>query len=97
LVSALEYNRRITPPQLPTPKHKSDGGSTDYYKTPEGAEDLQDLIEYKDMRWNVANIFKACYRLGEKADTDVMYDLNKMAYFIERERKRVSKQLSLSL
>jgi hypothetical protein len=29
------------------------------------------------------DIFKACYRLGEKQGTDVEYDLNKMKFFIE--------------
>jgi len=29
------------------------------------------------------NLFKACYRLGEKEGVDVRYDLNKMKFFIE--------------
>jgi hypothetical protein len=29
------------------------------------------------------DIFKACYRLGEKEGVDVLYDLNKMKFFIE--------------
>ena len=29
------------------------------------------------------DIFKACYRLGEKQGADVLYDLNKMKFFVE--------------
>ena len=29
------------------------------------------------------DIFKACYRLGEKDGTSIDYDLNKMKFFIE--------------
>jgi hypothetical protein len=71
-------------------KHKSDGGSTDYYKIPDGAVDLQDLIEHKDMNFSIGNIFKACYRLGEKSGTDLLYDLNKIIFFAEREKARLS-------
>lgn len=69
-------------------KVKSDGGSTSYYDIPEGAKDLGDLVEYKDMNFNIGNIFKAAYRLGEKDGTDKVYDLNKIIYFAQRELKR---------
>jgi hypothetical protein len=29
------------------------------------------------------DIFKACYRLGEKDGADLLYDLNKMEFFIK--------------
>lgn len=70
-------------------KVKSDGGSTSYYDIPEGAKDLGDLVEYKDMNFNIGNIFKAAYRLGEKDGTDKVYDLNKIIYFAQRELKRI--------
>ena len=69
-------------------KVKSDGGSTSYYDIPQGAKDLGDLVEYKDMNFNIGNIFKAAYRLGEKDGTDKVYDLNKIIYFAQRELKR---------
>lgn len=65
-------------------KTKSDGGSTDYYKIPPDSRELNDLIEHKNMSFALGNIFKACYRLGEKADTDALYDINKIIYFAER-------------
>jgi len=63
---------------------KSDGGSTSYYELPEGATELNDLIEHKNMSFALGNIFKACYRLGEKDSADALYDLNKIVYFANR-------------
>lgn len=62
----------------------SDGGSTSYYELPAGATELNDLIEHKRMSFALGNIFKACYRFGEKDAASRMYDLNKIIYFAER-------------
>lgn len=62
----------------------SDGGSTDYYRLPVNATELNDLIEHKRMSFALGNIFKACYRFGEKDAASRMYDLNKIIYFAER-------------
>lgn len=67
---------------------KSDGGSTAYYDLPKEAKDIGDLIEYRDMSFNVGNIFKACYRIGQKDGTTELYDLEKIVYFAQRELKR---------
>lgn len=69
-------------PQDRTKVH-SDGLSTSYYTLPAHAKELRHLISHKGMSKSRGDIFKACYRLGEKAGTDVMYDLNKMKFFIE--------------
>ncbi len=74
-----------------TAKQVSDGSSTSYYKIPEGCTDLIDLIELKNMNFAIGNIFKACFRLGEKAGNDNMYDLNKIRFFVDREIERVKK------
>jgi hypothetical protein len=42
-----------------------DGWSSDYYKLPNDASELGDLIEHRNMNFNVGNIFKAAYRLGK--------------------------------
>ena len=63
---------------------KSDGGSSNYYKIPKGATELNDLIEHKQMSFALGNIFKACYRLGDKEGTNLQYDLNKIIYFAQR-------------
>ena len=62
----------------------SDGGSTSYYELPPHATELNDLIEHKGMSFALGNIFKACYRFGEKGAASRMYDLNKIIYFAER-------------
>jgi len=64
-------------------KTASDGGSTDYYAFPPHATELRHLISAKDMSFSRGNLFKACYRLGEKDGVDPLYDLNKMKFFIE--------------
>jgi hypothetical protein len=64
-------------------KVASDGASTDYYKLPEHADELRHLISHKNMSKSRGDIFKACYRLGEKEGVDIGYDLNKMKFFIE--------------
>ena len=68
-----------------------DGWSTDYYRLPEGAKEMQDLIEYRDMNFAMANIFKACYRYGHKENTSKEYDLNKIIWYAQRELKRLKK------
>lgn len=67
------------------PKTKSDGGSASYYDLPKHALDIGDLIEHRNMSFNVGNIFKACYRLDAKEGVDAEYDLNKIIYFANRE------------
>lgn len=62
----------------------SEGGSTDYYRLPDGATELMDLIEHRRMSFALGNIFKACYRFGEKDTASRLYDINKIIYFAER-------------
>ena len=64
-------------------KTASDGLSTDYYALPEHATELRHLISHKGMSKSRGDIFKACYRLGEKDGTAIEYDLNKMKFFID--------------
>lgn len=68
---------------------RNNGGTTDYYAVPPKAETLNDLIDHKNMAWNVANIFKAAYRLGEKETASALYDLNKIIYYAQREIKKL--------
>ena len=68
------------------------GGSTpSQYALPNGAKELQDLIEYREMNFAVGNIFKACYRLGTKDGVSAEYDLNKIIFFAKRELARVQR------
>ena len=70
----------------------SDGGSTSYYNLPTGASELNDLIEHKKMSFALGNIFKACYRFGEKDAADMLYDLNKIKFFADRLINQIKKE-----
>ena len=61
----------------------SDGSHADYYILPTHAKELRHLISAKSMSFARGNVFKACYRLGEKEGVDILYDLNKMKLFVE--------------
>lgn len=61
----------------------STGGSTSYYELPEHATELRHLISHKGMSKSRGDIFKACYRLGEKDGSTTIYDLNKMKFFVD--------------
>jgi hypothetical protein len=67
------------------------GWSSKYYEIPEGATELQDLVEHKNMNFAVGNIFKAAYRLGDKPGTEELYDLDKIIWFAQREKSRILK------
>lgn len=71
-------------------KHKHTGGDGNkWYDLPKGANQLQDLIEHKNMNGNIKDVFKACYRVGEKDGTEEAYDVEKMAYYSLRELGRI--------
>ena len=70
---------------------KLTGWSSSYYELPKGATELQDLIEYKNMNFAMANVFKAAYRLGDKPGTEELYDLDKIIWFAQREKARLLK------
>lgn len=89
--SAEVFPMEEEPKYLQNLNSTNNGGSTDYYKLPEEAKDLQDLIEHKDMNFALGNIFKACYRLGECNHSDELRELNKIKWFIDREIKRLKR------
>ncbi len=71
------------------PNSNNNGGSTDYYKLPTNAKDLQDLIESKEMNFSQGNIFKAIYRANENHHSTYERDLNKIIWFANRELERI--------
>lgn len=73
-------------------KFSSNGGSSAYYQLPEDAVELQDLIEYCNMNFAIGNIFKACFRQNRKSNVDDLYDINKIIWFANREKKRLEKK-----
>lgn len=64
---------------------KATGLGNNYYRLPKGATEIQDLIEHKKMPFSIGNIFKACYRIGEKPSVSREYDLEKIIWFANRE------------
>ena len=71
------------------PSQIEKGGSTSYYDLPKNADTIQDLIEYRDMNGSIKDIFKACYRLGQKDGMSDIDDVTKMAYYSLRELGRL--------
>jgi hypothetical protein len=63
----------------------NNGGSTDYYKFDPEWKEVSDIIEAKDMGFNIGNIFKSCFRLGGEHHSSRERDLNKIIYFAQRE------------
>jgi len=72
-------------------KETSDGSTAGYYQFPEGASELQDLISYKNMNGQIAEIFRACYRYGEVSHSSMLRDAKKIRFYAEAEIARLEK------
>ena len=72
-------------------KVKSDGSTASYYELPVGATELQHLISYKDMNAQMGEIFRACYRYGEVAHSEMLRDAKKIRFYIDAEIERLKK------
>ena len=70
---------------------KSDGSTASYYVLPNGAKQLQDLISHKNMNAQIGEIFRACYRYGEVAHSEMLRDAKKIKFYAEAEIKRLEK------
>ena len=70
-------------------KEISDGSTADYYEVPSNAVALQDLISHKNMNAQIGEIFRACYRYGEVAHSDMLRDAKKIKFYAEAEIKRL--------
>ena len=71
---------------------KSDGSTAKYYELPDHAQELQDLISFKDMNAQIGEIFRSCYRYGEVSHSDKMRDINKVLFYAEAEKKKLSRE-----
>lgn len=72
-------------------KEKSDGSHADYYKLPEGATQLQDLISYRSQNAQIGEIFRACYRYGLCGHSDEIRDIKKILFYAQAELDRLEK------
>lgn len=89
IVSAYMANKKQAVKETP---NKSDGSSADYYRLPEGATQLQDLISHRNMNAQLGEIFRAAYRFGMASHSDQLRDAKKIKFYIEAEIKRLEKQ-----
>lgn len=74
------------------PKHIPGGSTPSQYALPEGATEIQDLIEYREMNHAVATIFEACYRTGHCAHSNELRNMHKVRWFADREIARLTKK-----
>lgn len=72
-------------------KVTSDGSTASYYELPEGAQELQHLISYRNMNGQLAEIFRACYRYGIVSHSDQLRDAKKMVFYAMAEVERLEK------
>ena len=73
------------------PKVKSDGSTASYYELPEGAKELQDLISHLNLNAQIGEIFRACYRYGRVAHSEMIRDAKKIKFYAEAEIARLEK------
>lgn len=69
----------------------SDGSTASYYELPKGATELQHLISSRNMNAQIGEIFRACYRYGRVAHSDMLRDAKKIFYYANAEVERLSK------
>tara|TARA_R110000822_G_C14899436_1_gene448793 strand:+ start:49 stop:492 length:444 start_codon:yes stop_codon:yes gene_type:complete len=69
----------------------SDGSTASYYELPSNAEELQDLISYRDMNAQIGEVFRSCYRYGIASHSDKLRDAKKIKFYIDAEIKRLEK------
>ena len=73
---------------------KSDGSTASYYVLPPGAQELQDLISYKNMNAQIGEIVRSCYRYGESSHSNQLRDAKKIKFYAEAEIARLEKYVT---
>jgi len=68
---------------------KSDGSTAEYYELPQDATELQHLISHKNMNAQIGEIFRACYRYGEVAHSEMLRDAKKIMFYAQAEIERL--------
>ena len=70
-------------------KETSNGTTAGYYELPEHATELQHLIAHKNMNAQMGEIFRANYRYGEVAHSDILRDIRKIIFYANSELDRL--------
>jgi len=71
-------------------KEQSDGSSANYYKLPENASELQDLVSAKLMNAQIGEIFRECYRYGKASHCNEERGIRKILFYANAELKRLT-------
>ena len=74
-----------------TQKQTSDGATADYYRLPDGATQLQDIISDRNMNGQIAEIFRACCRYGMVQHSPPLRDIKKIIFYAQAELARLEK------
>jgi len=69
----------------------SDGSTASYYELPEGAKEIQDLISFKNMNGQMAEIGRGWYRYGQCSHSDELREINKIIFYAKAEKARLLK------
>lgn len=79
------------PTTSPLHKEKSDGSTASYYELPAHAEELQDLISWKNMNAQIGEIFRECYRYGQASHSDEKRGIKKILFYANAELERLNR------
>jgi len=85
----LKLKEEVLAKQMAQIAGQSDGSTASYYELPAGAQELQDLISYKNMNAQIGEIFRAAYRYGQSSHSDQLRDAKKIKFYIDAEIKRL--------
>lgn len=85
----LKLKEEVLAKQMAQIASRSDGSTASYYELPAGAQELQDLISYKNMNAQIGEIFRAAYRYGQSSHSDQLRDAKKIKFYIDAEIKRL--------
>jgi hypothetical protein len=95
-LQALQHSNRTMADTKTTETNssKNNGGRTDYYQFKKEWEQIQDVIEERDMNYAQGNILKAAFtfNLGRHNGTDELREINKIIFFAERQKELILKQ-----
>jgi hypothetical protein len=69
----------------------SDGSTAEYYELPAGATELQDLISYRNMNGQDAEIFRKLYRKGRASHSSELRDAKSVRFYAIAEVARLEK------
>lgn len=87
--SSTQSGPRLTTEDWKRANTVSDGSTASYYELPNGAKELQDLINYKNCNAQIGEILRAAYRYGEASHSDKLRDAKKIKFYAEAEIKRL--------